>query len=203
MRDAKNKPAREPAYSIHDHAAKDLHFIRTTMERAGSFTAVSGYATIAMGLSAILTAAITAALEHEFMRLQIWLADALLAASMALHAMRRRSRAAGLPLLAGPGLRFLLSLCPPLFVGAVLTAVFYANELYWMIRPMWLLLYGTAIATGGAFSVATVPAMGLAFMAFGTLAFFLPYAWHTALMAAGFGGIHILFGILIARRHDG
>jgi hypothetical protein len=51
--------------------------------------------------------------------------------------------------------------------------------------------------------VRIVPVMGLAFMAVGTVALFAPAAMATPFMAAGFGGLHLFFGTLIARRHGG
>jgi hypothetical protein len=40
-------------------------------------------------------------------------------------------------------------------------------------------------------------------MAVGTVALFAPAAMATPFMAAGFGGLHLFFGTLIARRHGG
>jgi hypothetical protein len=106
-------------------------------------------------------------------------------------------------LLSGPGRKFALSLSPPLVAGALLTAVLYRAQVVELIPGMWLLLYGVGIVTGGAFSVKIVPVMGLGFMLVGAAALFCPAAWGNSLMAAGFGGLHLIFGIIIARRHGG
>jgi len=108
-----------------------------------------------------------------------------------------------MPLLSGPGRKFVLSFSPPMLVGALLTIVLYRAGLVGAIPGMWLLLYGTAVVAGGAFSVKVVPVMGICFMLAGTLAVFAPPTWNDWIMAAAFGGLHIGFGIPIARRHGG
>jgi hypothetical protein len=90
-----------------------------------------------------------------------------------------------------------------LIVGAILTLVLYRAGLTGAIPGMWLLLYGTGIVTGGAFSVQIVPVMGTCFMALGALAMFCPFSWSSFFLAGGFGGLHIIFGFIIARRYGG
>jgi hypothetical protein len=90
-----------------------------------------------------------------------------------------------------------------MIAGAVLTLVLYRHGLFGMMPGVWLLLYGVAVVTGGAFSVKVVPIMGVSFMAMGTAALFCPPAWANGFMAAGFGLLHIAFGIVIARRYGG
>jgi hypothetical protein len=41
------------------------------------------------------------------------------------------------------------------------------------------------------------------FMALGVAAFIAPAGWGNVFMAAGFGGLHIIFGGIIARKHGG
>lgn len=173
------------------------------MEAAGSFTAVSGWGMVATGILAIAVAAIAERQPTEFASLNIWLASAVLSPCIMLWAMIRKSRAARMPLLSGPGRKFVLSFVPPMVVGALLTLVIYRAGLLTVIPGVWLLLYGTAVVVGGAFSVKIVPVMGLCFMAAGTVALFSPVSWHPWLLGAAFGGLHIAFGIPIARRHGG
>jgi hypothetical protein len=190
-------------------ALEDLRVIRQTMERAGSFTAVPGWGQVAIGLTALVAAAIAGRmpLGSEPRAAQrwavIWLIEATVALAIGVATMVEKSRRNNMPLTSGPGRRFLLSFAPPFGVGVLLTVPLLAAGLTSLLPGVWLLLFGTGVVTGGAFSVRIVPIMGLSFMALGALALFAPLAWADVLMAAGFGGLHIIFGYLIARRHGG
>jgi hypothetical protein len=181
---------------------EDLRFIRQTMERSSSFTAVSGWGQVAVGLSALLAGGL--AWRAPVPRwLGIWLAEAVVAVAIAFLAIYRKAHAKGLPLTSGPGKKFGFSFLPPAAAGMVLTIVLARAGLSHFLPGTWLLLYGAGVVTGGAFSVAIVPVMGACFMLLGGAALVAPAAWGNVFMAAGFGGLHILFGILIARRHGG
>ncbi|MEX2109254.1 MAG: hypothetical protein WD802_01440 [Gemmatimonadaceae bacterium] len=181
----------------------NLAFIRDTMEAAGSFTAVSGWGMVAVGIIASGAAVLAAVQPTPLEALYTWIAAAVLAPGVMLWAIVRKARSAHMPLLSGPGRKFLLSFSPPLLVGALLTYVLYEAGVVTMIPGIWLLLYGAGVVAGGAFSVRVVPVMGLCFMLAGTIALFSPPSWNAWLMAAAFGGLHIGFGISIARRHGG
>ncbi len=184
-------------------ALEDLKFIRRTMENSASFTAVPGWGMVGIGLTAFLAAAV-AQQQATFTRwMEVWLGEALLALLVALWTMQAKARQAGLRLFSAPGRRFAFSFVPPMAVGALLTAVAYAEGAYRQIPGTWLLLYGTAVVTGGAFSVRIVPVMGGCFMLLGVAALLSPMTWAPALIVLGFGGLHVLFGTLIARRHGG
>jgi hypothetical protein len=193
-------PAPEP---IHAHAAENLRFIREAMERASAFTAVPGRGGMLMGASAIVAAVISGPPDDTVRWVMVWFADATVAAAIGLTAMAIKARRSGAPLSSAPAYRFALAFVPPLVAGMVLTPVFAMTGLAAQLPGCWLLLYGTAVTTGGAFSVRVVPIMGLCFMALGASAFAAPAAWGHWLMAAGFGGLQIGFGWVIARRYGG
>ena len=195
---------RDRPEALHAHAMDELRFIRTTMERAGAFTAVPGWGGVGMGLTALVAAAIAGAPRNDDLHwLVVWLVDAVVAAAIAIVAMVRKAHATGFPLGGRLAQRFALASAPPLAAGAILTAVFARSDLLARLPGCWLLLYGAGLATGGAFSVRVVPVMGLLFMALAIATFAAPIEWGHYFMAAGFGGLHVLFGFLIARKYGG
>ena len=192
-----------PPPALHDRAMDNLRFIRDTMERAGSFTAVPGWGQVAIGMTAFAAAWLAAQQPTPLAWLVVWLAEGLLGLAIGALTLARKARAVNSSLLTGPGRRFGLSFLPPMVVGGLLTFALYFAGMQRLIPATWLLLYGTGIITGGAFSVRIVPVMGMAFLALGTAALLAPAAWGDWLLAAGFGGLHIAFGIAIARRYGG
>jgi hypothetical protein len=200
---SKLRPTQREPVALRDRAMDNLQFIRETMERSASFTNVSGIGGVAMGLIAVAAASFASRAQTELAWLEIWIAAGLLAFSVAIIAMARKSRAAGVPLLTGPGRRFAWNMIPPLAAGAVLTVALSGAGLTHLLPGAWLLLYGTSVVTGGSYSVRPVPVMGLVFMLAGTAAFLSPATWGDAYMAGGFGGLHIIFGVVIWRKHGG
>jgi hypothetical protein len=193
----------EEPQALHAHAADNLRFIRDAMSRAGQFTALPGWGGVAMGASALVAAALAARAPDRAMWVVWWLAEAGVAVAIATMAMAHKARRLRTPLLTAPARRFALAYVPPLVAGAVLTAVFSREGLTLRLPGCWLLLYGTAISAGGALSVRVVQVMGLLFMALGAASFAAPAASGDLFMAAGFGGFHILFGVIIARNYGG
>lgn len=194
---------RVPAEPLHARAMNDLSFIRRTMEHATAFTAVPGWGGVAMGATALAAATISSRSATTAEWLLSWLVASVVALLIGSGAMAVKARRAGTPVFSYSGRRFVLSFLPPLAVGALLTAALARAGLYQALPGTWLLLYGTGVVTGGAFSLRVVPIMGSCFVLLGVVALFGPAVWGNALMAAGFGGLHIVFGLLIARRYGG
>jgi len=196
-------PEERPPIALHDRAMDDLRFIRQTMERSGSFTNVSGLGVIAMGVIALLAALFSAGSETLGVWLGVWLGAALLSFAAAIILMDRKSRSEGMTLLTGPGRKFAWNVVPPLVVGAAVTVACLRVGAVEVLPGAWLMLYGAAVVAAGSHSVRPVPVMGVSFMAVGIAALLGPPAWGDALLAAGFGGLHLVFGLIIWRRHGG
>jgi hypothetical protein len=173
------------------------------MERAGSFTAVPGAGGIAIGCSALAVSFLAARMWNADAWLAAWLSEAVLACLIGVCGAALKSRKANLPLFSGPGRKFLLGFAPPLLAGAMLTLVLYRAGIVAALPGLWLLLYGTGVLCGGAASVRVVPIMGMCFTLLGAVALFAPASWGNVLLATGFGGIHIVFGILITVKYGG
>ena len=196
-------PQKEEPPSLHVRAMDNLQYIRDTMQRATAFTGISGWGQVVIGVTA-LAASYVAAQQKSFKNwMLVWFVEVVVALLIAGWSIDRKARAAKTPLLSGPGRKVAFSLTPPLVAGGVISVVLYRAGLTDAIPGLWLLLYGTAVVTGGMFSVSVVPIMGLCFMALGAAASLAPTALADWFMAAGFGGLHIVFGIIIARRYGG
>lgn len=172
------------------------------MARAAPLTAVPGWGGVWMGGTALGAAWVASGQAHPAEWLAVWLAEAVLALGIGGFTFIRKAQREDTPGLAHAGKQFAGNFVPPLLAGALLTPVFYRAGLTSLMPGLWLLLYGTAITTAGAFSVRVVPLMGACFMVLGAAALLAPAAGNL-LMALGFGGLHIGFGLLIARRHGG
>jgi len=196
-------PAQEEPPALHERAMDNLRYIRETMERATSFTGISGWGEVAIGGSAFLTSVLAAQQSSFRAWLAIWIAEGLISLLIAGWSMDRKARAVQMPMMSGPGRKAVFSLLPPVLAGALVTIMLFRAGLTSAIPGVWLLLYGTGVVTGGMFSVPVVPIMGFCFMGLGALALFAPSAFADWFMAAGFGGLHVVFGVIIARKYGG
>lgn len=184
-------------------AADDLRYIREAIERSAEFTSISGFGLVAVGLTALVAAAIAPRNVASDRWVMVWMGEALLAIALSVGTSVLKAQRLQLPLFGAVGRRFMLAFATPAAAGAVLSAALILARANTLLPGAWLLLYGAAVAGGGSFSVGSVPVMGAAFMALGAVAMFAPSAWANVLLGSGFGLLHIGFGAWIARRHGG
>ncbi len=82
-----------------------------------------------------------------------------------------------------------------------MTYFFIMHNLAFSVWGVWMLCYGLAICAVGLFSVKPVSVLGAAFVLAGAVTLLLPPSAQLPMMALTFGGFHIGYGILMARRH--
>jgi hypothetical protein len=196
------REAREPV-QLHAKAMENLRYIRETMERAGSFTAVPGLGGAAIGATALGAAWLASRQRTAREWLTVWLAELVLAVALGGLATVHKARRSGVPLWTEAGRKFALGFLPPLLAGSLLTAPLFAAGKLELLAAVWLLLYGVAVIAAGTFSVQIVPAMGACFFALGAVALQAPAESRDLLLGAGFGGLHLIFGFWIWRKYGG
>jgi len=187
---------------IRDHAEDNLRYIREAMERAGSFTSIPGWGGFVIGLTAIATAIVAARFDVERW-LVAWLIDAAVAVVIGAITVAIKGRRAGTSFTSVVSRRFFTAYGAPLIAGAIITLTLARVHAYAAMPAVWLLLYGTAFVSSGAFSIPVIPVMGVCFMLLGIAAALVPFAVANALLGVGFGGLHVVFGLIIARRFGG
>ena len=193
----------QPHSSLRDRALDDLRYIRATMSSAAATTVVPGAGLVVLGLGALVAGSLAARQAEAALQVRIWIIDGALSAVVGSGAILWKTRAARQSIVAGPLWKFALSFSPAMAAGVVLTLRALQQHELDGLPALWLLLYGAAVAAGGAFSVRPVPIMGLCFLAVGTVCACAPATWANALLMAGFGGLHCVFGVYVARRYGG
>lgn len=200
-----SEPVPQPSKSVtmHAHAMDNLRFIRLAMESSASFTSVPGVGGIVVGLTGLFAGILANMPSLASRWLTIWIVAAVVALAVGGWFIARKARGQGVRLSRGVGRRFLFSVTPPLVAASLLTIALQGTAAERVIPALWLLLYGSGVVAGGTFSVRPVPIMGACFMALGLVALWAPSSWANGLLTVGFGGLHILFGSIIARRYGG
>jgi hypothetical protein len=201
-------PSNDPhPRALDQHAREDLRYIRETMARAGAFSAVPGWGTALVGVSALAATALARSARQangDVAWLTAWLVELGVAIAITAVALPLKARATGEDVTAGPARRFLTSFLVPCAIGIAATAALAGAGAWTLLPGLWLALYGAALVAGwGAVTREIVPLMGLLFALLGVVALVAPAAWGDPLLALGFGGLHVAFGLLIARRYGG
>ena len=196
-------PTNRTGVALNERAIESLEFIRTTMARSAPFTAVSGAGGMAMGILAVVAAAIARSSSSNEQWLTIWVLSAAVAVPVGFVLMRAKARRHDLALWSAAGRRFAQGFVPAIAAGAVLTFGLVRADAVDLVPAVWLLLYGAGVLAGSSSSVPVLAWLGALFMVLGVVSLFTPPGWRDLWLAAGFGALQIGFGAYIARNHGG
>lgn len=192
-----------PWTAMHERAAESIEFIRETMVRSAAFTAVPGQGGVVMGAIGVLTAVMASRAGTPERWLATWLVAAVVAAPIGLAATIVKAKRHHVALWSASGRRFMQGFLPALVAGAALTLALVRADRIELLPPTWLLLYGAGILAGATASISVLTWVGALFMALGVGAVATVGQWPDVWLGAGFGGLQIIFGIIITRKHGG
>lgn len=177
---------------LDSHAAATLRYIRASMESALSL-AVPGSTGIASGIVGVAATIVSSIPALRPYWLIVWLLAAVVAAIAGGTLLFRQA----------PIRRFAMGLVPSLFAGAVMTAVLWSSGNVQAIAGTWLLLYGCGLIAASTATGKSIGILGAAFVIAGLLALILPDSLQIPMLGIGFGGLHIVFGLLVRRAGHG
>jgi len=193
-----------------ESAQASLQYIRRTLEAAGRLSSVSGGGMVAVGCLALIAVELNLRFTAPpwdsavpVLALSVWAGLLILSAAITAFAMARKAQRAG-QIFWSPVLRKAVAIATaPMLLGALLSAAVLRDGTLTRLPMIWLSCYGAALASAGVISVSPVRWMGTCFMLLASAALFVPPSAGLALLAAGFGGLHLAFGSYIYWRRDG
>jgi hypothetical protein len=189
--------------SFDQQAAESLAYIRHTMARSASFTAVPGWGGMGMGVVGLVAAFVGARQADGMAWLAVWLGAAAVAVPVGFVFMIVKAQRHAVPLWSPAGRRFAQAFLPALLAAAILTVLLVREGHFELLPPAWLLLYGAGVMAGAASSVPVLTLIGVAFIVCGAAAAVTAPSWGNVWLGLGFGALHIVFGFTIARKHGG
>lgn len=195
---------------------KDIAAIRGIMERSSRFLSLSGVSGVAAGVVALLAAWVArgvlgaagegayeggfgGGLARELMLLGL----ATLSSALALSwFFSRRMAAKRGEIFWGPaGRHAALALGVPVAAGAAVTLVLLGHGQVWALPGCTLVFYGLGLFSAGSFTFGEIRILGLLELLLGILALAFPGA-GLLLWAAGFGALHIAYGIYLYAKYE-
>lgn len=190
-----------PTQRDQDQAKETLEFIRRTMESASTFTPVSGWGLVGVGVVGLIAATLawSGGIPAD---LRVWIPAALVSVVLNGAATAIKAHGQHVPMWSGAFRKLAWVMTPALAAGAVLTLALVRQDVTGLLPGTWLALYGAGVTAGGTFSVRAIRWMGLALLTLGATALVRPEL-GLALLGAGFGGLHIAIGFDIVWRHGG
>jgi hypothetical protein len=207
---------------------KDLMAIRSMMERSSRFMSLSGWAGVLAGIYALVGAYIAHslfgfrpselagqagfkggetglsgvnALESVFPVVWVAVAVLLLSLGTAFYLTRRRAVKTKEPVGRAASASFIANLSMPLVAGGALMLVLLFAGQVWLMIPLSLIFYGIAMFNAGNYTFRELKLLGAIEVVLGLLAALFPVA-SLLFWAAGFGLMHIIYGIVIHYKYQ-
>ncbi|KAF0129474.1 MAG: hypothetical protein FD155_2397 [Bacteroidetes bacterium] len=188
---------------------KDLAEIRQMMERSSKFISLSGWAGILAGIYALVAAYIAytlfnfkpgeeSSITPSDMLNVILLALALLvlALTTAVFLSYKSASKRSEPIWNATSRRLLLNMAVPLVTGGIFLIIMISQSHFNMLSSISLIFYGLALYNAGNFTYKEVKILGVILIILGLIsACFI--SWALLIWAAGFGLMHIVYGIYI------
>ena len=190
-----------PTHEEREDAKETLAFIRHMMESASTFTAVSGWGLVAVGVVGLVAAGLAWSGDLGA-SLRVWIPAAGVSVLVATGFTIQKARRIDVPIWSGAIRKLAWVMTPALVAGGLLTFALHEQGASQLLPGMWLALYGAGVTAGGTFSVRAIRWMGLALLVLGAIGLFRPES-GLLLLAIGFGGLHVLIGLDVIVRHGG
>lgn len=205
--------------STTEAALENLRIIRSLMEKAHIYRAVSAPAALTGGVLALAASIwpVQHALEHfgepvmcEACFLKMWLAILVVASVLNVVLLAREAKRRSQPFVS-PGMRMALrAFAPPMLVGGMvgIGLIVFLNQLV-MAALIWTLCYGLALLATASFSPRSLVRLGWAFVITG-LVLFLAWAANSdvrmlasdeapasLIMGITFGLLHVVYAVAV------
>lgn len=199
---------------------RDLTEIRSMMERSTRFLSLTGWSGIMAGIYALAGAYLAYRIiyrnQHEVIYnsleaqqlsgsiLQLVLLAIIvlvLAIGTAILLSYRKSRIKNYKLWNPATRRLLINLTIPLVTGGIFIMILFSKGLLGLIAPSTLIFYGLALLNASKFTFEDVKYLGITQIVIGLAAsYFIGYGLY--FWAAGFGLMHIIYGIYMHLRYE-
>jgi len=210
-----------------DNSLDTLQEIRSMMERSARFLSLSGWSGVWAGVVALVGAGVAhklvsshssdgshfdnynEAAQSQF-RYQVSTLDFLLFAVLVFsvafiggfYFTYRKNKKDGIKIWNSASRKMVINLAIPLLAGAATVLAFVLKGDWMYVAPVCLIFYGLALINGSKYTVSDIKYLGLLEVVLGCLGLFISPGYGLYLWAAGFGVLHIVYGIIMWRKYD-
>jgi hypothetical protein len=197
---------------------EDLSHIRSMMERSSMFISLSGLSGVFAGISAIVGAGFALNILDNnginyfddnqivldqniiFQLLGIAVLVLISAISFGIFFTVRKSMKNNLPIWTTATKNMLLNLAIPLLVGGVFCLALYLQRYFGLIAPATLLFYGLALINAEKYTLTDIKYLGYCELILGCISLFY-IGMGLVFWVIGFGLLHIVYGLIMYKKH--